>query len=579
MSSMFFEASAFNGNIGGWDTSNVTYMMAMFFHTSSFNQDIGVWDTSNVISMGGMFRYAQVFNQPIGNWDTSSVIDMDWMFAFASSFNQDLSGWCVTNIGSEPTNFDIGATSWTLPNSRPVWGTCPFVTTWDTSLGDGTTVTLALAGTVDATIDWGDGSATEHVTTQGPHVHDYGSDGIYTVSVTGSVTAYNSLSKGGAISERKKLVSVDNWGQLGFTSMYGAFANCSNLVSVPTTSDGIEAVTNMGYMFCNASSFNQDISGWDTSSVTNMNHMFGGASSFNQDIGGWDTSNVTNMYAMFWDADSFNQDIGVWDTSSVTNMGYMFFRADSFNQPIGGWNTSSVTDITGMFYNASAFNQDLSGWCVELIEDEPTDFDTGATSWTEPLWRPVWGTCPFNIGLSLNKSWMYQNLPAATASNLTANLSIFYDPESNTSYTYDWEFVLPDDVTIAPAITAGGGPTDPCCTFAAPSCNEPNGLSDSGQALTVKVTVTGADHGNTGTAEAQFGIALLGDVNNDKMVNVIDRIIMNAYWRTGSAEPFTFRDCDINCDDAVNVIDRIIANSIWRGQLGQSSVTTPCPFR
>lgn len=30
-----------------------------------------------------------------------------------------------------------------------------FITTWDTRLGAGTTVTLALAGTVDAMIDWG----------------------------------------------------------------------------------------------------------------------------------------------------------------------------------------------------------------------------------------------------------------------------------------------------------------------------------------------------------------------------------------------------------------------------------------
>ena len=128
--------------------------------------------------------------------------------------------------------------------------TCtPFVTTWDTSLGAGTTVTLALAGEVDAYIDWGDGSDPNYVTTPGPHVHDYGVDGTYTVSVTGSVTAYNSHSNGGAVSERKKLISVDNWGQLGFTSMYRAFSYCSNLVSVPPTSDGIEAVTDMGNMF------------------------------------------------------------------------------------------------------------------------------------------------------------------------------------------------------------------------------------------------------------------------------------------------------------------------------------------
>ena len=248
-----------------------------------------------------------------------------------------------------------------------------FVTTWDTSLdndepgGGTTTVTLALAGSVNATIDWGDGTV-DTVTTSGP-VHTYASDGIYTVAVSGTVTAYNSDSNGGAASERAKLVSVDHWGQLGFTSMFAAFFECSNLVSVPITSNGLENVTSMSWMFLNASSFNGNISGWDTSGVTNMNAVFGSAS-------------------------SFNQDISSWDTSSVTDMGWMFGNASSFNQDISGWVTSSVTDMSYMFYNASAFNQDLSGWCAYLIPSEPTDFDTGATDWTLPNSRPIWGTCP-----------------------------------------------------------------------------------------------------------------------------------------------------------------------------------------
>ena len=54
-------------------------------------------------------------------------------------------------------------------------------------------------------------------------------------------------------------------------------------------------------MFDNASDFNKDISGWNTSNVTDMNFMFSDASAFNGDISGWDTSNVTD-YAryVFW---------------------------------------------------------------------------------------------------------------------------------------------------------------------------------------------------------------------------------------------------------------------------------------
>jgi len=219
---------------------------------------------------------------------------------------------------------------------------------------------------VDAEIDWGDGSAAEHVTTPGPHVHDYGVDGIYSVSVTGSVTAYNCFDYGAVFPDQVKLVSVDNWGQLGFTDMYSAFVGCHNLVSVPFFSDGIENVTDMG-------------------------SMFNGASSFNGDIGNWDTSNVTDMGNMFRDASSFNQYIGNWDTSNVTEMPFMFIGASSFNQDIGNWDTSNVTSMASMFSRASSFNQDLSGWCVTLIPSRPKSFDYNATSWTNPNWRPNWG--------------------------------------------------------------------------------------------------------------------------------------------------------------------------------------------
>ncbi len=416
---MFRNASSFNGDISGWDTSNVTDMSAMFEHASAFNQNIGDWDTSSAIDMYEMFSYASSFNQDISGWDTSSVADMDWMFEYASSFNQDLSGWCVTYVPSEPSNFDIGASSWTEPS--PVWGICDssFETTWDTSLGAGETVTLALAGSVNATIDWGDGTI-ENVYSAGPHVHDYDEDGIYTVSVDGSVTGYNSYGNGGGLGERAKLISVDNWGQIGFSSMYRGFDQCSNLVSVPVISDGIAAVTdmgymfygasalndnisgwdvssviNMGYMFYGASSFDGDISGWDTSGVTNMRNMFGYALMFNQDIGGWDTSGVTDMGHMFSFALSFNQDISGWNTTGVTDMGSMFYGASSFDQAIGSWNTTEVTNMYAMFYGASSFNHDLTGWCVPQFSSKPTDFDTGAFSWTSP--PPLWGDCPYFV--------------------------------------------------------------------------------------------------------------------------------------------------------------------------------------
>ena len=106
-----------------------------------------------------------------------------------------------------------------------------------------------------------------------------------------------------------------------------------------------------------------DVTNVDTSGITDMSWLFDNASSFNQDISSWDVSNVTNMLAMFFGATSFNQDISSWDVSNVINMPGMFDFASSFNQDISKWDISNVEDMTSMFVGASSFNQpNISKW-------------------------------------------------------------------------------------------------------------------------------------------------------------------------------------------------------------------------
>jgi len=100
-------------------------MNQMFHNATAFNGHIGGWNTGNVTEMRHMFAGATVFNRNIGGWNTAKVNAMDSMFLHARAFNQDLSGWCVPLIATAPQWFDEAAIAWVLPNSRPIWGTCP----------------------------------------------------------------------------------------------------------------------------------------------------------------------------------------------------------------------------------------------------------------------------------------------------------------------------------------------------------------------------------------------------------------------------------------------------------------------
>jgi len=132
--------------------------------------------------------------------------------------------------------------------------------------------------------------------------------------------------------------------------------------------------------FGGKSTFNADISKWDTGRVTSMYAMFYQASAFNRPIGGWDTSKVTNMNSVFNSANAFNQDIGSWNTEKVTNMHGMFHKAYAFNQDIGNWNTAQVTDMSNMFKYASAFNQDISLWTGSAATSAQTEMFLDATA-------------------------------------------------------------------------------------------------------------------------------------------------------------------------------------------------------
>ena len=111
MEVMFYKASAFNQDIGSWNTAQVMTMRAMFKEASSFNQDIGNWNTAQVTDVHDMFYKASAFKQDIGSWNTAQVTDMKYMFKGASAFNQDISLWTGSAATSAQTDMFLDATA------------------------------------------------------------------------------------------------------------------------------------------------------------------------------------------------------------------------------------------------------------------------------------------------------------------------------------------------------------------------------------------------------------------------------------------------------------------------------------
>jgi len=290
-----------------------------------------------------------------------------------------------------------------------------FLSTWNTTLTsigssgiDQVHLPLVSNGTYDFVVAWGDGS-TDTITAwnQAQVTHTYASPGVYAINITGAIQGWEFDDGGDCL----KLIGISQWGALGFGNTGYNFAGCANLVLTSTDAPGlagtttlnsafygcaslgsngsmdkwdVSSVTNMGYMFQGATSFDQPIGKWDMLRVTNMSYMFQSATSFDQPICNWSVSSVTDMTEMFFDATSFDQPIGNWNVSRVTDMYGMFLGAGSFDQPIGNWDVSRVTDMTGMFLGAVSFDQPIGNWSVSSVTDM-TQMFFDATSFDQPI--------------------------------------------------------------------------------------------------------------------------------------------------------------------------------------------------
>ena len=381
MNSLFRSATVFNGDVSTWDVRNVTDMSGIFSGATAFNQDVSGWDIRNLTSTAEMFEGASSFNQNLGSWDMSnvsfSVAMLDNTALSVENYDSTLIGWATQTLqgfnlftasglnycaGADARQQIIDTYNWFGFGDSPDCTDIAFITTWQID-NDGDEITIPTNGSgYDYIIDWGDGSVETGQT--GDAMHTYATAGTYTVKISGDFPHiyFNNGGDGDAVQ------TIEQWGEIEWASMEGAFSGCSNLTYKATDAPDLSNVTSMENMFQGATAFDAtDLTSWNVSTITDMGAMFKSATVFNGDISNWDVSNVTDLSLMFNDAVAFNQDISTWNTSKMVSANEIFKNATSFNQDVSNWDISGLTSTLEMFDGASSFNQNLGDWDMSNV--------------------------------------------------------------------------------------------------------------------------------------------------------------------------------------------------------------------
>ncbi len=409
MKSMFRDAANFNEDISGWDASGVADMSFMFKGASSFNQPLGSWGMSNVETLYGMFEGATAFNQPLSGWNLRSLIHSEdnpndislansgmscdnysaLLTGLASNKNTpedivlDASGLSYNTDVSDSRDHLINDLGWTITGD--VSGTCnsnsfppgAFVTVWKT---DNPGVTnnnqIQIYGYGEYNYTWeevsdpannGSGSAQDVEVVTFPH------PGIYRVYITPTGdNALTAIQFSVVDRDNQKILEVQQWGNLAWSSLSQTFYGCFNLKITATDKPDLTNAFAMDQTFDNAGITTvPGIEDWNVSNIFSLQYTFS-ATEFNQSLSNWDVSNVHYLNGLFYYNQVFNQPLSNWNVSNVIQMPAAFDHATAFNQPLNNWDISNVKNMYNIFADASSFNQPLNQWNLRSLEHQPT---------------------------------------------------------------------------------------------------------------------------------------------------------------------------------------------------------------
>lgn len=524
---------------GGWKTDLVTDMSHMFEGAYAFDQYIGYWNIGNVTDMGHMLSgsglssctYQSILNGWLASAPSNMNLGADGLYYYSTTERSTLTStksWIIEGdnqtANNECADTSWFVTNWTVPGSGEI--TIPTFPTYVTS------------GDYLYDVDWDNDGVFDSIGVTGDITHSYTAGAKVTINIRGSFPSIyfnNTAASKDALTEVVQWGTIEwltfrdafwgcsnleilgsvappdlshlivyglqnmfreatsfkgpigHWDVTNVTNMSGMFQDATSFVdggigdttgwerTISGNTSTVGNVTDMQFMFKGASSFNGDISNWNTGSNTSLFRTFNHATSFDQDISGWDVSQVTNMQETFALANSFNQNISAWDVSNVTtmygmfaqntafnnasgdslnwernsshpdgestlanvtNMAFMFRLATAFDREINNWDVSGVTQMTNMF-QATVFDQELLDWNVSSVVDMSkmfyqANFSKDISNWdvtsVENMSYMFADADQFNIDIS---DW---NVSSVTdMSNMFAGAGLYNQPLN------DWE--------------------------------------------------------------------------------------------------------------------------------------------
>jgi surface protein len=286
---------------------------------------------------------------------------------------------------SEQTSYYVGTSTRNTETTLSVDGENYFTISYPptsplqlkyTALSSSLTITLPLSGTVNVAVNWGDTKYNAY-TTSGEKTHTYSTAGTYTVEIDGTLTQFGLGAS--TYPYVSRLTEVVSFGEIGLTSLSGAFNGATNLLYVPASLPIKSSITDLSYTFKGAiilggsteDDKDYNITKWNVVSVSNMAYLFSGCLSFNQDVSKWFLYKVTNMSHMFSGCSSFNKNISNWNVSSATDMSYILADCSSFNQDLSNWNISNVADMDHFFHQTPISRTNYDNMLIAWSNSNP----------------------------------------------------------------------------------------------------------------------------------------------------------------------------------------------------------------